>query len=383
MAALALAVLAVFFLPVGWVPYIVRTLSPFVGLTSSICTRTVSITALLSLPILLLILRRKRWFCQRLCPVGLICEGCGKLGGKKSRRSIKWCPALGRWGAIGTLAAAAVGFPLVLALDPIAILFAAINAAGQPGTWAVGLALAPLLLIGLISIPFPHLWCGRFCPLGGFQDLLTDIRSLLVPREKGTVQKGGRRVDIMRRSFIGVALGTLIGKCGRGLPANSPKRLRPPGAVEEQTFKSLCVRCGSCTRVCPTRILTPDINPPDLPGCLAPRLSFDNLRGCVSDCKACSDVCPSGAISNFTIEEKPLQTIGRLVIDHEACLLFQDTECGFCLDLCPYKALRSEFSRETWTASVVVAADQCNGCGLCLKACPTEEIVMRIQPVGS
>ena len=78
-----------------------------------------------------------------------------------------------------------------------------------------------------------------------------------------------------------------------------PHLIRPPGAGDEKTFLSLCIRCGECMKVCPTNVLQPAIFEAGLAGMfsprLVPRLLFEQSN-CEYTCTLCSQVCPTGAI---------------------------------------------------------------------------------------
>ena len=65
---------------------------------------------------------------------------------------------------------------------------------------------------------------------------------------------------------------------------------RPPGAVPEEEFLSLCTRCGLCQEVCPRLIsLVPLTESVISVG--TPRVIFNCSR-----CMRCNDVCPTGAL---------------------------------------------------------------------------------------
>jgi len=77
-----------------------------------------------------------------------------------------------------------------------------------------------------------------------------------------------RRKFIKQIAGLGVlgvaAAGGIFG--ARYFRHEEPK-LRPPGAVEEDEFSALCVKCGQCLQVCPyDSILLEDIDGKDSVG---------------------------------------------------------------------------------------------------------------------
>jgi ferredoxin len=79
------------------------------------------------------------------------------------------------------------------------------------------------------------------------------------------------------------------------------------------------------------------------------------------------------------VEEKNQQIIGIARIDLSECLLTMDEECGVCIPRCPRGAIIEQFSRETYTTTVKVVPDKCNGCGACVGICPAK--VVRIDRI--
>ena len=97
------------------------------------------------------------------------------------------------------------------------------------------------------------------------------------------------------------------------------KRLRPPGALEEDLFLASCIKCGQCLQVCPPQVIllagladgngigTPFIVPRD--------------GGCIL-CKGlpCVLACPTGALDHH-ISEGSEAEMGITVLSHpETCL---------------------------------------------------------------
>jgi ferredoxin-type protein NapG len=98
---------------------------------------------------------------------------------------------------------------------------------------------------------------------------------------------------LTRRALIGlvakgasvVALGGFIRFLGR-----KDHFIRPPGALPEEQFLSLCTRCDKCQEVCPGFIIPVSLTESVI-SVGTPRL----LRRCTL-CMKCIPVCPTGAL---------------------------------------------------------------------------------------
>jgi ferredoxin len=85
-------------------------------------------------------------------------------------------------------------------------------------------------------------------------------------------------------------------------------------------------------------------------------------------------VCPTGVIRPLTLPEKNNHVIGLATVDLSACLLTLDKECGVCIPRCPRAAIVDSFAYQTYTVSIQVLAEKCNGCGACVGICPPKVI---------
>ncbi len=72
-------------------------------------------------------------------------------------------------------------------------------------------------------------------------------------------------------------------------------RLRPPGAVDEKRFMSLCIRCNRCMEVCPYG----SIKRAGLGRFIGTPYVFPELKACYL-CMACCRLCPTGALNSET-----------------------------------------------------------------------------------
>ncbi len=359
----------------------VPALSPFVALAAAIATRSISLAALFAVPVLLIVLVRRRWLCRYVCPTGLLADLAGRLRGRGKSYGAK-LPPLGQWLALATVGGAGLGYPLFLWLDPLAIFAAFVHVWGREVAGAAWLCAAGLPLVLLISWLAPGVWCARLCPLGATQDLLA-----------WPLQKFRRRqVDdpppprgwlLTRRVALAGGLGALgAAAIMRWLNRRPASPLRPPGAVADGRFTTLCVRCGNCARVCPSQILHPDLGEFGVDSFLTPVIRYEH-EYCLETCQRCTHVCPSGALRRLVEEDKPHAVIGLPRVDMEVCLLGEDHECAICRNACPYEAIRIVFSEETYLSTPTVDPSRCNGCGACQVRCPTEPVkAIVVYPAG-
>lgn len=353
-------------------------MSPFVTVGATLAARTIVASAVPGLILALLLLWRRRWFCRWLCPTGLCADTASEAG--------KWCgrcaphgPPIGMWILALTLGGALAGYPLLLWLDPLAILASAVAAvSGHREAVTLWSGAAALCVLG-VSLLFPRLWCARLCPAGALQDLLASgVRWLGTTWRSARSQRDARRSLLTRRGVIFGALGllgaTLVGR----IRPVSAGPVRPLGAVAESVFAGLCVRCGNCHRVCPSGVIRTESGPGGLATLLTPQVVFEQDY-CREDCTRCSYVCPSGALLPVGLEQKLDAPMGLAHVDMDVCLLGENRDCSLCRSRCPYEAIRFVFSEETYTLTPVIDPARCPGCGACEAVCPTRPVrAMRV-----
>ena len=154
-------------------------------------------------------------------------------------------------------------------------------------------------------------------------------------------------------------------------------RVRPPGAVEEEKFMELCIRCARCIEVCPydsikradlfekLQIGTPYI--------------FAEEKACYL-CMKCPEVCPTGAL-NYQLKRPEDINIGKAVIEQDICLnfIYYKEEvtgeitgtaqiCSTCYNVCPFTD--DAIVLEKYILPVVT--EKCIGCGICVEKCPVK-----------
>lgn len=179
-----------------------------------------------------------------------------------------------------------------------------------------------------------------------------------------------KRPLMSRRSAI-VGAGATCVLLGLGAVnlAGRKELLRPPGAQDEARLLSLCIRCGKCLEICPSKVIRPAHVEDGLLSMRTPTLNFSenwcdwcaNERG---GAPLCAETCPTGAIS-LPADAKPETTIiGKAVLDQDHCLAYRNTGCRFCYDACPFEAVIIDGNKRPH-----VIADKCNGCGACEAMC--------------
>lgn len=368
--ALAVALLLVLpVLPWSRAGVVLPSLSPFVVLGAWLGGGALSVWALGALAVAVACLVSRRFFCRFLCPMGVLLDGAGRMS--KRTPHLRRIPRLS-YVLVGlTLAGGVAGFPLFLWLDPLSLFSGLWGNAFRDLLWVV-----PVLVV-LLGLIWPGLWCSRVCPLGATQELLHGpVNRLTAKRISPTNGTPGlaRTFSLRRRTLLSsavlVAGGGVGAWAGRQL-GRPQERLRPPGAVDEHRFPALCIRCGNCLQVCPAHILRPDIQPANLWALGVPRVDFSEDY-CREDCHACTQVCPSGALRDLSLVAKLDYSMGLAEVEFELCLLAYDRECEICKRVCPRDAVTFVWSEEEYTVMPQIDAERCNGCGACLVACPGE-----------
>lgn len=157
---------------------------------------------------------------------------------------------------------------------------------------------------------------------------------------------------------------------------------RPPGALPGEAFSAACARCGQCVSACPYETLrlsslrdpvpigTPYFTPREIPCYMCRDLP-------------CVKACPTGALNPELTDIREAR-MGVAVVDPNSCLSWQGLRCEVCFRECPEngRALTIEVRPRGLSRHAVfvpvIHPDACTGCGLCEKACPTEEAAIRV-----
>jgi polyferredoxin/Pyruvate/2-oxoacid:ferredoxin oxidoreductase delta subunit len=225
--------------------------------------------------------------------------------------------------------------------------------------------------------------------IGACDDKLISHRLTPIPDQHRTVPL----LPMTRRGFMGAAgagvlLPLAMGKAARpdGLPMDL---IRPPGAVSEDRFLRLCLRCGECMRVCLTNGLQPTLFEAGVEAMWTPRL-VSRLGYCEYSCTLCGQVCPTEAIVHLDTVTKRKVCIGTAIIDRNRCIPFVKPEqCMVCEEHCPTPEKAIVFDDVAVPvpdgppgatpsgATIVVKQPRvieelCIGCGICENKCPLD-----------
>ncbi len=144
---------------------------------------------------------------------------------------------------------------------------------------------------------------------------------------------------------------------------------RPPGAVKEETFTSICHRCGKCVEACPENIIKPAGPDKGFLNTGTPHIDYADRKYCTR-CMKCTKVCPTNALMKIEEAEADLGTAN---IDYEICL-----RCLACYPPCPVKAIQVEEGNKP-----VVISEKCVGCNICTSFCPPDPPAITMRPEGA
>lgn len=214
-------------------------------------------------------------------------------------------------------------------------------------------------------------------------------------------KKGNTAFDgISRRHFIATlgagAAASVIG-ASLGKTSVKPGILRPPGAIREEAFLSLCARCGRCITVCPNsalrlqglengfeNLMTPQLVPAK-GYCIMP----------VNGCQNCIEACPANVLQPIDLEGvtpdqlSSRMKIGTAYLDTNICIPYALKQpCLACKEICPVEGAITTKRGEgkgkgAQTTKPVFNHDVCVGCGACENACPTDPKAVIVSSVGS
>jgi ferredoxin-type protein NapF len=232
--------------------------------------------------------------------------------------------------------------------------------------------------------------CVKACPVGAIpeqaprtyrqQDCISCFKCLECPpravsfRWGAPLWKKQNSVNLSRRYVLGsIATGSLSALMIKTNPLQSESGLknnrliRPPGALPEEEFVSVCTGCGECLKVCPNNALQSTFLEAGLAGLYTPRL-VSRIGYCEEFCNYCGRVCPTEAIRPLSLEEKRLTQMGVAHINKTRCIAWDtDKICLVCNEQCSYHAVIGDEKKRP-----VVKEEKCTGCGICENKCPVD-----------
>ncbi|MCQ4573948.1 MAG: 4Fe-4S dicluster domain-containing protein [Candidatus Brocadiales bacterium] len=197
---------------------------------------------------------------------------------------------------------------------------------------------------------------------------MLDILKDLIKYSTGS--PAGKDMDVRRREFFRETLAQtadVLGEVVKEMSAGLPEKgyLRPPGAVAEQEFLSLCTICDECIKVCPHyAIRGADDMETGLP------LGSPIIEPRKQPCMLCEDLpcikaCKEGALVMPARREDV--RMGVAVVNRETCISGNVQFCQSCVIACPFpdEAITMKDGKP------VINKEKCTGCGICERACMT------------
>jgi len=202
--------------------------------------------------------------------------------------------------------------------------------------------------------------CVRDCPVGAIptevpqhcrqQDCVSCFKCLECPPEAVSFKFGFpiwrtmNGVNLSRRYVLGsLAFGFFSALVIKTNPLQTESGLmnnrliRPPGALPEEEFVSVCTGCGECLKVCPNNALQSTLLEAGLAGLYTPRLV-------------------------------PRIQIGVAHINKTRCIAWDtDKICLVCNEQCSYHAIVGDDKKRP-----IVKEEKCTGCGICENKCPVD-----------
>jgi ferredoxin len=329
-----------------------------------------------------------RFFCEALCPLGIIQSVvnfifhpktkvrrvCTRLPESKSQKIIRWtvfaiCISLASFGFFG----------LAWFLSPYAIFGKSIT------LFPPALGAAAVVLI-LAAVGKGRIWCNWICPIGTLFTLLSKFSvskhkigngcgnckacfsAPKCEKEEENVDGITRRDAVKSLSVAVAAAGvekTTDGGFAIIAPKQSPKRpmsVLPPGAVDRDEFFLKCSSCGICVSVCRGKCLRPSLSFKNFG---QPEMDFRNGY-CLTGCNyLCGKVCPTGAIKFLDRLPKANVHMGHAIWKRDCCIRETVKDpCVACIKKCPVKAITLV------EGFPVVNKAKCIGCGACEHVCP-------------
>jgi MauM/NapG family ferredoxin protein len=145
--------------------------------------------------------------------------------------------------------------------------------------------------------------------------------------------------------------------------------LRPPGAVDEESFLAGCTRCKQCIEVCPHDAIT--LAPDRMrEAALTPMIDPDRQPCMMCEDFPCITTCEPGVLTQLVPK-----MMGTAKVTEHLCLAHHSTTCTVCSERCPVEAAISVSDGKPTVNETV-----CTGCGVCRYVCPAPENAILLMP---